>query len=212
MEDRQFGSWIRAEQSGPPNKNAVRVSGYYEDRTENLSTRWRREMKSGPAVAGTIPKSNKPVQMNKETSDTGQDSVDPKNINSHNQAPALENSVPVVQEYGNQGRDLEEEIREIDTELGFYEEPQNSGYTEIAVPLHVNSQFFNMEKLKNVLAPNQALPETPLCDELSHRSHATPPHDVNNYSHAPQIFENPSQPKWKRLIHESYGKASITEN
>ena len=69
-----------------------------------------------------------------------------------------------------------------------------------------------MEKLKNVLAPNQALPKTPLCDELSHRSYATPPHDVNNYSHAPQIFENPSQPKWKRLIRESYGKASIIEN
>ena len=69
-----------------------------------------------------------------------------------------------------------------------------------------------MEKLRNVLAPNQALPKTPLCDELSHRSYATPPHDVNNYSHAPQIFENPSQPKWKCLIRESYGKASITEN
>lgn len=65
--------------------------------------------------------------------------MDPKHINSHNQALASKNSVPAIQEYGNQGRDLDEEIREIDTELGFYEEPQNLGYFEIAVPLHVNS-------------------------------------------------------------------------
>ena len=106
--------------------------------------------------------------------------MDPKHINSHNQALASENSVPAIQEYGNQGRDLDEEIREIDTELGFFEEPQNSRYTEIAMSLHVSLQPFNMEKLKNVLAPNQALPETPLREELSHRSHTTPPHDVNN--------------------------------
>ena len=72
-------------------------------------------MKSGLAAAGTIPKSNQPVQTNKETSDTGQDSVDPKNINSHNHAPTSENSIPAVQEYRNQGRDLDEEIREIDS-------------------------------------------------------------------------------------------------
>ena len=96
MEDRQFGSWIRVEQSGSPKKNVVQVSGYYEDRTENSFTRRQREMKSSPAVAGTIPKSNQPVQTNKETSNTGQDSVDPKNINSYNHAPALENSIPAV--------------------------------------------------------------------------------------------------------------------
>ena len=71
MEDRQFGSWIRAEQSGSPKQNVVRVSGYYKDRTENLSTRRWREMKSGPAAAGMIPKSNQPVQTNRETSDMG---------------------------------------------------------------------------------------------------------------------------------------------
>ena len=192
MEERQFGSWIRAEQSGPPKKNVVRVSGYYEDRTENLSTRRRREMKSGLTTAGSIPKSNPTVQMNKETSDTGEDSVNPKNINSHNHDPASENSIPAVQDHENQGRDFDEEIREIDTELGIYEEPQNSGYTENVVPLYVNSQSFNMEKLKNELASNQTLLETPLRDELSHKFHATTPHDMTNYSHAPQNFENPS--------------------
>ena len=212
MEERLFGLWIRAEQSGPPKKNVVRVSGYYEDRTENLSTRRQREMKSGPTAAGLIPKSNPTVQTNKETFDTGEDSVDPKNINSHNHAPASENSIPAVQDHENQGRDFDEEIREIDTELGIYEEPQNSGYTENVVSLYVNSQSFNMERLKNELASNQTLPETPLRDELSHKFHATTPYDMTNYSHAPQIFENPSQPKWKRLIRESYGKASTTED
>ena len=38
----QFGSWITASQLGATKKFVVRVSGYYEDRPENISTRqWR---------------------------------------------------------------------------------------------------------------------------------------------------------------------------
>lgn len=71
-----------------------------------MSTQLQREMTSSPAVAGSIPKSNLAVQTNKETNDMDADFVDPKNTNSHKHAFAIESSMPVVQNHGNQGRDL----------------------------------------------------------------------------------------------------------
>ena len=69
-EDQQFGSWIRATQSGPSKKSVVRVSGFYEDRTENMSTRRRREMKFSPVAKG-VEKSEAVFRTNKETYDGG---------------------------------------------------------------------------------------------------------------------------------------------
>lgn len=34
----QFGSWIQAIPTSPPRKNVVHVSGFYDDRKENIST------------------------------------------------------------------------------------------------------------------------------------------------------------------------------
>ncbi|XP_075640492.1 uncharacterized protein At4g02000-like [Castanea sativa] len=42
LESQQFGSWIRASQMGTK-KSMVRVSGFYKDRPENISTQRRRE-------------------------------------------------------------------------------------------------------------------------------------------------------------------------
>lgn len=80
------------------------------------------------------------------------------------------------------------------------------------MPLYENSQSFNMENLRNELAPNQTLSETSLREKLNHRTHASPLHDVINFNHTPLTVENPSQPKWKCLIRESYGKAPNTND
>nr|POF05341.1 hypothetical protein CFP56_53548 [Quercus suber] len=69
-----------------------------------------------------------------------------------------------------------------------------------------------MENLRNELAPNQTLSETSLHEKLNHRTYASPLHDVINFNHTPLTVENPSQPKWKRLIRESYGKAPTTND
>ena len=41
----QYGSWLRATSSGASKGNVIRVSSYYEDRKENLSSCWRRTEK-----------------------------------------------------------------------------------------------------------------------------------------------------------------------
>ena len=44
----QYGSWLRATLSGASKGNVIRVSGYYEDRKENLSSCWWRTEKQRP--------------------------------------------------------------------------------------------------------------------------------------------------------------------
>ena len=52
----------------------VRVSGFYEERVENMSTWWRKEMRLSPAVAtGSIPKANTADPTHKESSISGAD-------------------------------------------------------------------------------------------------------------------------------------------
>ena len=74
MEEQQLGSWIRATQLGPPKKNAVRVSRFYEERAENMSSRGRKEMRFSPAVATcSIPKAKTADPTHKESSISGAD-------------------------------------------------------------------------------------------------------------------------------------------
>lgn len=74
VEEQQFGSWIRATQLGPPKKNVVRVSRFYEERAENMSSRGRKEMRFSPAVATcSIPKANTADPTHKESSISGAD-------------------------------------------------------------------------------------------------------------------------------------------
>ena len=93
LEEQQFGSWIRATQSGSSKKSVVRVSGFYEDRAENMSTWRRREMKFSPA-AEPIPKSKSVFQTNKETTDMEVDYAESQNTKSHKHTSA--NVIPIL--------------------------------------------------------------------------------------------------------------------
>ena len=64
-------------------------------------------------------------------------------------------SFSAAQARGNQGVDFEEQLNEIDTELGINEKPKKSGSAEGAAPLTEISQPFNMDTLRNKLAPTQ---------------------------------------------------------
>ena len=108
--------------------------------------------------------------------------------------------------------DFEEQLNEIDAELGIYEQQNSSGYTEIVAPIHVHIQPSNSENLKSELALNQRHAETPPRDMPRHRAHARPPQDATNYSPAPLSVEKPSQTKWKRLVREFSGNAATTED
>ena len=68
----QYGSWIRASLTGFPKKNVVHVSGYYEDRKENLSTQRQRATKAG---SFPVPPPDKENRADKEVSDIEADFV-----------------------------------------------------------------------------------------------------------------------------------------
>lgn len=120
-EEQQFGSWIRATQLGPTKNSDVRVSGFYENKAENMSTQRRREMKSS-SEAKSIPKSKAGFQTNKETTDMEADSVEPQTTKSHKLTFANIIPIPVVQDHGNKGGEFAQQLKEIDRELGIYRE------------------------------------------------------------------------------------------
>ena len=62
----QYDSWIRAISTGTPKKNVVHVSGYYEDRKENISTQRRRATKTG---SFPVPPPDKENEADKEVAD-----------------------------------------------------------------------------------------------------------------------------------------------
>nr|POF20711.1 hypothetical protein CFP56_72412 [Quercus suber] len=62
----------RAIYTGTPKKNVVHVSGYYEDRKENISTQRRLANKAGSCP---VPPPNKGNEANKEVSDMEADFV-----------------------------------------------------------------------------------------------------------------------------------------
>nr|POE98978.1 hypothetical protein CFP56_40193 [Quercus suber] len=178
-----------------------------------MSTRRRREMRFSPAVgAGSIPKANIADPTHKKSSILGADYGEINKTNPHNLVSVTGSSFSVAQARGNQGVDFEEQLNEIDTELGIYEEPKKLGSAKGATPLTAISQPFNMDTLKNELTPTQQPTELPLGEAPSHRPHARPFLDVTNQGHAPSIVEPSSQTKWKRIIHEFSGKTSTLED
>ena len=178
-----------------------------------MSTRWRKEMRLSPAVAtGSIPKANTADPTHKESSISGADQGEINNTNPHNPVSVTGSSFSAAQARGNQGVDFEEQLNEIDTELGINEKPKKSGSAEGAAPLTEISQPFNMDTLRNKLAPTQQPAEPPLGEAPSHRPHARPFLDVTNQSHAPSIVKPSSQTKWKRIIQEFSGKTSTLED
>ena len=212
VEEQQFGSWIRATQSGPPKKNVVRVSGFYEERVENVSTRRRKEMRFSPAAAGPIPEGNPEKSTHKESIFSGADYGEINKTNPHNPVSETESSFPAAQTRENQGMDFEEQLNEIDTELGIYEELKKSGFAEGEAPLTEFVQPINVNTLSDELDPIQQYAEQPPGDAPSHRPHARPLLDVTNQNHPPSSVEPLAQTKWKRIFRESSGKTSNSEH
>nr|POE68488.1 hypothetical protein CFP56_76192 [Quercus suber] len=115
-EQQQFESWIRASQLGATKKSVVRVSGYYEDRPENISTQRRREEWKPPS---SVPQAGK-MASNKENSNQGIDNVISENHGAHMSTAPQSNSVPNFQDHRNKGDLFSQQLKEIDKDLGIY--------------------------------------------------------------------------------------------
>ena len=67
VSSQQFGAWLRAPSAASTNSKVIRVSDYYENRKENISTQWRKAEKQRPIP---IPAPARETQAEKETGDT----------------------------------------------------------------------------------------------------------------------------------------------
>ena len=154
------------------------MSGFYEGRPENVSTRRRREeqprLRTNP-----IQRSNTVMNPNKENTDMEVDSMENQNQNSHISVEINENPTPPFQDHGNKGDYFSQKIKEIDKDLGIYEEPP------IADSCHKEaSPLFDMKNLRAELANKENIELTPPHVHLSNADHAAPLRDISNYSHA----------------------------
>nr|POE61994.1 hypothetical protein CFP56_38538 [Quercus suber] len=105
-------------------------------------------MKFSPATE-QLAKAKSVVRTNKETNDIEADSAESQKNMSANTVPNT-----AVQDHGNKGGDFDQQLKEIDSELGIYEDPQNLGLPTNPTFPKENSNSFDMGKLRNELAPN----------------------------------------------------------
>jgi len=142
----QFGSWLCANQTGPSKKNVVRVSGFYKDRAENIST-WRgREGKQFPSQAKTSKTTKQPE---KDSSDMEADFAEFPNTESCDVMSQHGKSNSSLLECENMGEYFSQKIREVDKDLDIYDNPTNSAQAEKTTSKKVTSPLFDLEKLRN---------------------------------------------------------------
>ena len=167
----------------------VQVSGFYEDRLENISTqRWR----EGWKPPSSVPQSRKMVP-NKET-----DAVILENLKDQESTTPQSKSAPLSQDHGNKGDFFTQQLKEIDKDLGIYEDPLNAAATNSISNKEV-SPLFDLENLKNSLEVNPGLPPQHFFSYQNHKESNTHLHDITNSSPHHMVSETPPQVKWKRL-------------
>ena len=118
----------------------------------------------------------------------------------------MQESAPHIQEHGIEGDSLSQQLKEIDRDLGFNEDPLTDAGMDSLPNMEV-SPLFDLEKLKNSSEANPSLPpHSP--NPLSHNTRNTSLHDLTN-SHSPiQEIRNSHSPphdltKSHPLNHES---------
>lgn len=174
---RQFGSWLRANQTGPSKKNVVRVLGFYEDRAENIST-WRRQERKQFPTQAKMSKTAK--QPEKDSSDMEVDFADFPNTESCDVTSqhGKSNSSPL--EHKNMREYFSQKIREVGEDLSIYDNSTNSAQAEKIISKKETSPLFDLEKLRNELEENQSLQQPHNSMRTPHESRGTPLQDISN--------------------------------
>lgn len=191
----QFGSWLRANQMGPSKRNVIRVSGFYEDRPENISTRRRREGKNFPTPEKTSETGNQPEKGN---SDMEADFAEIPNTEAGGSMSQHGKSNPSLLEREIMGDYFSQKIKEIDKDLGIHDNSINSAQVKNITPNKENSPLFDLEHLRNNLAEKQSLHRDQELTQKLHDGCVAPLHKITNVPKAPALNEVPLTAKWKR--------------
>nr|POE46040.1 hypothetical protein CFP56_58560 [Quercus suber]POF23490.1 hypothetical protein CFP56_40066 [Quercus suber] len=166
-----------------------------------MSFRRRKESKSDPVVE-TASKAQPVNQPSMETSKLNADFAGFQIPKPQNSAPVNGNNCSGPQDHGNNEESFSQKLREIDKELGIYEDAPTSGPAENYVTQKENLRTFDLENLRSEIAPIQNTSLTPPSIKQPIKPHASILHDVTNSPKAPMHVENSSQPKWKRFVRE----------
>ena len=195
ISSQQFGSWLRANQTGPSKKNVVRVSGFYEGRAENVSTRRPREGKQFHTQAKTSETVKQPKM---ETSAMEADFTKFPNPEPCDATSQFGKSNSSFQECENLGEYFLQKIKEIDKDLGIYISPSNLAQAEKAFSKKETFPLFDLAKLRNGLEENECPHHAHNLILTSHGSLGTPLQDVTNTPQRPGYTDAALQAKWKR--------------
>ena len=184
LESQQFGTWLRAVPSAASHNRVTRVSGFYEGREENLSTRRRRAERQKPipvATPNAEDQSDKEIP-NLEAKYTG--------FNDNNAAESTVLNMEMehnIRDREINGDFFSQQIREIDKEIGYNETSPLSDINSFAgniftpVAAHDNPR----ELLKE---PRDSL-----------KVHSSPLKNISNMANLIVVAEKPPYSTWKRL-------------
>ena len=192
----QFGSWLRANQSGPSRKNVVHVPGFYEGRAENTSTRRRRERKQPHTQVKTWETT---INPEKETYAMEADPTDSPNPEICADTSQNGKSSQPFQECENMGEYFSQKIREIDKDLDIDVNPTNPAQAEITAPHKENSPLFDLGNIRSELEGDQCIQQVQNLVRTPLGNHGTPLHDITNTPQRLGSTDATLQAKWKRI-------------
>ena len=192
----QYGSWLRATSSGASKGNVIHVSGYYEDRKENLSSRWRRTENQRPSPMTTPAAAN---TTEKESEDMEADFGEIPNSNMAESTFKKESSKSISQDHDNHGISFTQKLKEIDNDLGIYENPGITGQPEDNQSDQEISPPFDLGRLRNDLDENLNMSRAPTLVPPLEKKIVSPLSDITN-SQTPRVNTViPHQATWKRV-------------
>ena len=112
-----FRSWLRAPPIASTNNRVIRVSGYYENWKENISTQRRKAEKQRPIP---VPAPARETRAEKEIGDTEAEILEVLNLKNKSQEPNKETKQD-LRDPVSEVDYFEQQIRDIDKDLGFTE-------------------------------------------------------------------------------------------
>lgn len=98
----------------------------------------------------------------------------------------------------NMGEYFSQKIREIDKDLGIYENPTFLAQAENIISNKESSPLFDLGNLRNNLEENQSVQRVQNLIHTPHDGRGTPLHEITNAPQVPVVIEATLLAKWKR--------------
>ena len=200
VSSQQFGAWLRAPPNVSTNNRVIRVSGYFENRKENISTQRRKAAKQGPIP---VPAPAKESQVDKEKGDTEAEIQEEQILKNQPPEPDKE-TVPDLRDSVPEYVSFEQQIREIDKDIGFTE---NSNIPSPAVePCKTNPMQTMMDVEGKIQTKQSKQPR------VLNQVHPLPLSDISNISNHVIAADRNPHPTWKRMARSPVRSHNMEED